>query len=227
MKRLFTKGGKYGDILWSLIAARRWSRDVGEPVDFCCMTACRMILDLIRQQPYIRNALHDPNWTGGCVSTLTGYDDVRNGSYSRPPDRHLAHFIASLTNLTLTDEDQTPWIAYNDVFPKQNFIAYGWNELYADRKAQFMRELTAAMPGVTFLNCSVVPWADVGQVIAKAKAFLGCRNSLFVVANGVGQKNIITYEPEPCRMNAMFSCPWGPERNVTVWQHAYEILKDL
>lgn len=227
MNRLFTKGAKNGDIVWSLLAARRWSRDCGEPVDFACMSVCEPLLDLIRQQPYIRKAFAVPSWVGGCVPDVNGYDDVRNGSYHRMPDKQLAHFIAETIQVQLKEEDQTPWIEFKDFYPPQSYVAYAWNHLHAERKALFIKELSEAMPETRFINCNEVPWGQVAQFIAKAKAFVGCRSCNFVIANGVGQKNIITFEPEEGRLNPIFGCPWGPEKNVPFWQNAYEIIKAI
>lgn len=234
--RLLTKGAKYGDILWAMVAARKWFHDCGEPIDFACMTLCAPILELIRQQPYIRQAYYLDHWKEGCSPTSSGpnplepltYDEIRHGSYHKFPDQQLARFIAQNIGFTLVDGDFSPWLRVPDgALSDAGCVAYAWNHLHPERKQQFTRELAQALPDVRFVDVTLRPWILAARTIQQAKCFLGCRSCNFVIANAVGQKHIITFEPEEGRLNPIFGCPTGPEQNVSVWQQAYEIIKAL
>ena len=222
MKILTTFSGKFGDILWSLPTVREISRDWGYQVDMGIMPAYESLLPLLKIQSYIKNAFVIPDWI--CIGSPhgdqpwcppetceKGYDKAYHLTYQRHPsvNEPLMDFIA-LQQMLALKEPVIPFLecGMNNMELKihysNNWIAYAFNDMYADLKNRYLEALKFGLPNMKFVNVLGLDWLNAAMTIKFATAFVGCRSSNYVLAHGVGQKNIIVYEPHPNRN------PFGP-----------------
>jgi hypothetical protein len=153
------------------------------------------------------------------------YENVYHLTYRHhpAPNQPLVDFIASQQGIVLP-EPVCPFISTGAaIFPAhaneadnqywdliltkagrwknkpEDFIAYSFNELYADQKGAFLNTLRSLLPDEQFIETNKLSWRMATFVIKSAKAFVGCRSSQYVLASGVGQANIFLYEPHPAR----------------------------
>ena len=239
MKTLCTFSGKFGDVLWSLPTVREIARSNG-PVDFAVMPAYRSLVTLLLEQEYIGNAFVIENWecTGSPYGDqpwnppeTPGYDIAFHLTYQTTPDEFLASYIARKAGIVL-QHPLEPFITIKDDLSDLygdfagNFVAVGFNDLYADQKETFVIALSQIFPDTLFLDTRQEPWIDAARIIKNARCFIGCRSALHVLAHGLGQKLLI-FEPHPHRAGDMpiFKCPWGTESQVKTVDEAMSVLK--
>lgn len=269
MKILCTFSGKIGDILWSLPTVRalreisEQSNSVSHPneatlvtLDFGIMPQYKSLIPLLNMQSYIDNAFTIDDWE--CIGSPwgdqpwepqhvpEGYDKVFHLTYQRHPSSNeaLIDFIAAQQGLKLTDP-MVPFIharQYEGELKKhfRKVICYAFNELYSVEKAAFYNTLVHISAGeFLFSDVSKYSWVTAVDAIANCLTFVGCRSSNYVVANGVGQRNIFIYEPHPSRnmtgpLGYTFSNPHAtaiesplgmpPEQSAAL---AYNYIKEL
>ena len=105
-----------------------------------------------------------------------------------------------------------------------NYITYSFNPSYPTQKAQFLAAVLAHCNdeknhtydrglAIDVGQCS---WKVAAALIRDSVCFLGCRSANYVLAHGVGQKHIFTYEPDPARHQAgsfgdVFRNPYNTE----------------
>lgn len=164
------------------------------------------------------------------------YDEIHHLTYRHHPARNqpLIDFIAQGDGIQL----QSPVCPFIDIskqwwlYPETeadkareimtdagrftDYVAYSFNDMYAEQKKVFYDELTRKL-GYTFLvRTDNLSWKIAAVVIARAIAFVGCKSSQHVLAHGVGQKNVFIYEPHPARhvqgsFGTTFSNPYATE----------------
>jgi|SRR5580692_5757513 hypothetical protein len=219
-KTLVTFSGKIGDVLWSLPTVRQISKNTGVKVSMGIMPQYKSLLPLLKGQHCIENAFVIENWicTGSPagdqpweapLDTLEHYDEVYHLTYRNHPmgNQPLVDFIAQQQHISL-DEPVCPFIDCREFgeYP-QTYIAYAFNDMYKDLKDRYIStlssllgksSLTTSTP-IVFQDVSQTPFGIVKYVIKNALCFVGCRSANWVIAHGVGQKNIIVFEPHPHR----------------------------
>lgn len=228
---LCTFSGKFGDILWSLPTVRAISQVQGCKVDFGMMPDYSSLIPLLAEQPYIMNAfvirdwvrLHsnygDQPWLPP-NSAYQAYDHVFHLTYRGHPGisaKRLAliDFIADQQGFLL--KDPIPFLSVSaKSFPDMEYVAYCFNEQYVAEKKIFFTTLTAKFPDLAFINTEELDWVTATATIRDAVAFVGCKSANYVLAHGVGQKNIFVYDPHPSRnvhghLGDVFSCPYNAE----------------
>lgn len=249
-KVLATFSGCNGDILWSLPTVRQISKIHNAKVDMGIMPAYKSLLPLLQLQPYICTAFVVEDWvcTGSPCGDQPWqppkrieehYEKVYHLTYRRHPygNESLIDFIAWQQGLTL-EEPVVPFISYGDVDisyvtnVSKGYIAYAFNESYAPEKQQFM-DLVKTEVGrhwtlSAFINLNKdsfvntpIPWIDSAAIIKNALCFIGCKSANYVLAHGVGQENIILYEPHPNRhsqgnFGQVFSNPHWKETTTPI-----------
>lgn len=227
-KILCTFSGKLGDILWSLPTVRKLAQIHGAPVDLGIMPQYVSLLSLLEHQEYIDKAFVIDNWIlqHSChgdqpweAPSLQGYDKTYHLAYRRHPrsNEPLIDFIAMQQGLVL-DEPVVPFINQNKWFAiptteyeKElarslsafdlrfgDYVAIAFNVDYAPEKLLFLQTLFGD-GNVVFVDVTKLSWDIAAFVIASASCYIGDRSSNWVLANGVGQKNIFIYEPHPNR----------------------------
>jgi len=218
MEVLVTFSGKAGDILWSLPTVRHISTMLGVKVSMGVMPAYESLVPLLKSNSYIQDAFTIPEWiTTGSPhgdqpwqpqndDTLQKeYDSVYHLTYRSHPhgNQPLIDFVAQQQNITLP-EPVCPFIDSKDWEPyKETYIAYAFNEMYKDQKETFLGCLSAMLGTsglssyipVEFVDVSKLEWNIAKYVIKYAVCFVGCKSANYVLANGVGQRNIFSYEP--------------------------------
>jgi len=162
------------------------------------------------------------------------YDEIHHLTYRHhpAPNQPLIDFIASSEGITL----KNPVVPFIDTGAKwwmfaeteadkilasmeirlTDYVAFSFNEMYAELKKRFYDSLVPRMNGTLMVKTDNLSWKVAAVVIANATAFVGCRSSQHVLAHGVGQKNIMIYEPHPHRHNqgmfgSTFTNPYGRE----------------
>jgi hypothetical protein len=217
-KRILTTfSGRFGDILWSLPTVREISKREGTKVDMGIMPQYKSLLPLLQMQPYIDTAFTIDDWI--CVGSPCGdqpwqppvrveehYEKSFHLTYRRHPQSNeaLIDFIAQQQGFELT-EPVVPFIETNFKYAYLRsantvFIAVAFNALYQAEKDAFRIKLKELLPeNIQYLDVLRLPWTDAAAAIKCALAFVGCRSSNFVLAHGVGQKNIFVFEPHPSR----------------------------
>lgn len=216
---LLTFGGKLGDILWSLSAARALSL-AGDIVDYAIMPAYGAVAPLMEQQPYIRrviklNGWHPVHTNCGAwpripSSIPTGYDEVHHLCYESRPVKPLILHALSVVGQPLSDPP-LPFLFVNDPAPTDRpVIAYGFNNDRMESKLKVLEFLKEHLKDCEFVDVAPMFFDVAARVIKTASFFLGCRSANYVVAHGVNQR-ILTVEPEAGRREELFSCPWGKE----------------
>jgi hypothetical protein len=103
-----------------------------------------------------------------------------------------------------------PFIEVPNGPSRPNIVAYAFNEMHHEAKETFLAGLRVRFPNLIFEDVSSLPFLEAAGAIKSASMFLGDRNANFVLAQGVGQR-CLTFEPEPGRRQAIFSCPLGTE----------------
>lgn len=216
---LLSFGGRHGDILWSLPAARALSL-AGETVDYAIMPAYGALATLMDQQPYIRKVIKLNDWHPAHTdcgawprippSVPTGYDTVYHLTYQTRPVKPLILHALSVVGQPLPDPP-LPFLFVKDPAPtSQPVIAYAFNQTAMEPKLQVLNLLKAELTDCEFVDVSKMFFDVAAMVIKAALFFLGCRSANYVVAHGVNQR-ILTVEPDGGRREALFSCPYGRE----------------
>jgi len=216
---LLTFGGKYGDILFSLSAARALSL-IGETVDYAIMPAYGAVATLMEQQPYIRKVIklngwhpvHTDCWAWPRIppSVPTGYDTVYHLTYESRPVKPLILHALSIVGQPLPDPP-LPFLFVKDPAPTSKpVIAYAFNGGLMEPKLRVLTLLQSSFTDCEFADVSTMFFDVAAMVIKTALFFLGCRSANYVMAHGVNQR-ILTVEPEGGRREALFSCPYGRE----------------
>jgi hypothetical protein len=218
MSALLTFSGKYGDILWSLLAAREKSRSLGQPVDFGVMPRYSAVLPLIHIQPYVRRAIAIDGWEQvhdgmGAQPRVPpqvpgGYSEVNHLTYASPPQEPLALHGLKMLGLPLP-QDPLPFI-YAEAEPEPDLVAYAWNDNYAAEKQSMLEFVQGVIPSARYADVRALPFDEAGRKISAARFFLGCRSSNWVVAAGLGKRCLI-YEPDGGRRTPIFGFPWAKE----------------
>lgn len=265
MKILCTFSGKIGDILWSLPTVRALREISEQPhsvshpnednlvtLDFGIMPQYKSLLPLLTMQSYIDNAFTINDWE--CIGSPCGdqpwepqhvpegYDKVFHLTYQRHPSSNeaLIDFIAAQQGLKLTDPI-VPFIHASKC--DGYYIAYAFNELYKPLKDAFLQQLQLLLiendSRIMLVDSTKLDWVQALSMIKSAVCFVGCRSSNYVIANGVGQRNIFIYEPHPSRnmtgpLGYTFSNPHAtaiesplgmpPEQSAVL---AYNYIKEL
>lgn len=232
-KVLCTFSGPNGDILWSLPTAKAIA-SLGEgKVDFAMMPDYEKLIPLIEAQPYIDKAFVVPDWSRWHSNhgdqpwqppkhIEEAYERSYHLTYRSHPGLGgvrlpLIDFTANQQGIKL--KDPLPFLTVPQVVDHDEFIefvAVAFNAQYVEVKAQFLKALEDKMPDVVFVDVTKLPWVKTANIIKNAIAFVGCRSSNYVIANGVGQKNIFTFEPHPSRnmyghLGDIFGCPYSRE----------------
>jgi len=230
---LCTFSGGFGDILWSLATVKEISKKHGTKVDMMIMPQYQSLSKLLSQQSYIRKAIINFDWI--CTGSPHGdqpweaplhsydlYDQVYHLTYRRHPGptEPLIDFIAAPHLIKL--ENPIPFIELpkNRVTMKVEgigvpYIAWCFNDMYVAEKKTFFDKLESDLypddfPKVMLIDTRELSWLDAAICIKNALAFIGCRSSNYVLAHGVGQKNILVYEPHPNRnANGYFGNTFG------------------
>lgn len=243
-KILCTFSGEYGDILWSLPTVRAVAQITDGKVDFACMPDYVSLLPLIQAQPYIDKAFVIPEWikwhsNHGAqpwhppkAQTNDIYERCFHLTYQSHPGLGgarlpLIDFTAHQQGMKLKDPLPFLFVPFveedkcGDVEFKRlcdGVVAVAFNAQYVELKKQFMDELYRhpKMKRTGFVDTTVYPWLEAAKEIKNATCFIGCRSSNYVIANGVGQKNIFTFEPHPARnmygqLGDIFGCPYNSE----------------
>lgn len=216
---LLTFSGKFGDVMWSLPAARELSRH-GWTVDFATMDQFKAVHDLLRRQPYLRSVFSIPKWVmehDGCgawprvpPSVPDGYDRVVHLTYERRPTKPLILHAFEQLGLAVP-QNPVPFLhGFEQVPEMPPFVAYAFNEAWLAPKTHVLNALFSALPNVSFVPVAVKPFVQAAETIKAARFFLGCRSANYVLATGLGQR-CLSVEPEPGRREEIFSCPWGRE----------------
>lgn len=241
MNILCTFPGKIGDILWSLATVKEISLQNDRRVDMAIMPQYLDLIPLLNMQSYIRRAFVIPNWKiehsmwgdqpweapwSGCVleDDVVEYDQKFHLGYRQHPPRGvpLIDFIAQQQGLTLT-QPVIPFIEARvsghqpaSVVPR--YIAYAFNAEYADLKTYVRDKVRDTFPAIELIDTTQLPWPEAARKLKSESCYcyIGCRSSNHVLANGVGQKNIIIYEPHPNRnggggFGSTFTCPYNKE----------------
>src|ERR1700756_4671523 len=226
-KLLCTFSGKFGDVLWSLPTVRQISRLHGTPVDMGIMPQYRSLLTLLQLQPYIDRAFTVENWI--CMGSPwgdqpwqppadveEGYEKVYHLTYRNHPSSTpyaLVDFIAWQQGIAL-EEPVCPFIMLPDEQPwfTTPMVTYAFNELCAEEKKPFLDKLVETYPDIRdkMVNVAHEPWTRAAGMIRDSVAFIGCRSSNLVLANGVGQTRIFVYEPLLWRTAYLYSNPHMP-----------------
>lgn len=252
MKILCTFSGRFGDILFSLPTVRQISRNYGTRVDMGIMPSYKTLLPLLKRQSYIQNTFTIDNWfcTGSpCgdqpweapLDMLPGYDKVYHLTYRYHPhgNNPLIDFIAGQQSLVL-DEPIVPFIETLDFPPyKETYIAFAFNDQYHEQKTRFLECLSSNLgrtglssgTEIRFFDVSKSEWSWARYGIKHALCFVGCRSANWVLANGVGQKNIIVYDPDLSRhpqaqFGSTFTNPHWPEISIPL-NHTPEQAADM
>lgn len=230
-KVLCTFSGGYGDILWSLATVRELSKRYGTPVDMMVMPKYESLLPLLKEQSYIKEATINTSWI--CTGQPHGdqpweapvpteiYDQIYHLTYRRHPlpTESLIDFIAAPHLVHLSWQlNPIPFIEVPEHKMVIPYIAYAFNDMYPELKNTiklFVKQMAFDLD-CGFLGTSELPWTESAAVIRDAMCFIGCRSSNYVIAHGVGQKNILVYEPHPSRSalgmyGKTFGNPYWPE----------------
>jgi len=216
---LLSFGGKYGDILWSLSAARALCNS-GDTIDYAIMPAYGAVAPLIEQQPYIRKVITLNDWHVAHTNcgawpripptVPTGYDRVYHLTYESRPVKPLILHALSVVGQPLPDPP-LPFLFVKDPAPTTKpVIAYAFNHDRMEPKLQVLNLLKENFQDCEFVDVSKMFFDVAARVIKTALFFLGCRSANYVVAHGVNQR-ILTVEPDGGRREALFSCPYGRE----------------
>ena len=245
MRTLCTFSGKFGDILWSLATVDAIGKMLGEYVDFACMPQYESLIPLIQAQPYVEKAFTIPEWV--CTGSphgdqpwqppqtvnLRSYDRQYHLTYKGHPGitpgmprMPLIDFIAWQQGIKFV-KSPVPFLTYDCVLPTWTspevfgvgFVAYAFNSDYADQKKRFLESVEQAGTGLNFVDVGKQSWLMASLLLKRAVAFVGCRSANWVLACGVGQKNIFTYEPNPARnkwgmFGDVFGCPYVDEQTL-------------
>ena len=106
--------GKIGDLLFSLPTARYLSELYGVPVDVYTSPYCRVALDVVACQPYVRKAVvveeyvadhYDMGVQPWEMPVPPGYDHVYQLGFRDHPDRHTIRFVAHQLGFPEPDPD--------------------------------------------------------------------------------------------------------------------------
>jgi hypothetical protein len=216
-KVLCTFSGKFGDILWSLPTAREIARKYFEPVDFEIMPAYESLTELITNQDYINCCSVNQGWH--CEGSPHGdqpwlpqnheslehmYEHIYHLTYKSHPGiggeyLPLVDFIAKQAGFPFVN-NPIPFIDINTDNIDDEFmhVAYAFNNDYKSEKDIFLETVIRSV-NTKFVDVSKLSWQRAAEVIHTAIAFIGCRSSNWVIANGLGHRNIFIYEPNPAR----------------------------
>ena len=223
MKILCSFSGKFGDILWSLPTVRHIARLYDTSVEFMIMPTYLSLTPLLEQQSYISKVIVNDAWlcTGSphgdqpwCPQNDTeiswGYDKVFHLGYRYHPGIHytgkaVIDFLAAQQNFIL-EEPVCPFIEVTS--EPGECIAYAFNLEYANEKHIFWSKFKKAI-NLPVVDVTTLPWHASAEIIKSAIAFIGDRSSNYVIANGVAQKNLFTYEPNPSRNYRAFNNVFG------------------
>lgn len=232
---LCTFSGKYGDILWSLATVKAISEMLGECVDMAVMPQYESLMPLLRSQPYISRAFVIPEWqcTGSPHGDQPGVPPQTELVRQYTRQFHLAyqgHPGITAQRMSLVDfiafqqgmkfvKNPVPFIDTFEYKLKIPYVAYAFNAEYHELKQNFKQMAMSGTPEFEWKNCSGLPWKEAALCIKNAQAFVGCRSANWVLACGVGQKRIFTYEPNPARskhgmFGDVFGCPYVNEQSA-------------
>lgn len=191
---------------------------------FGIMPQYELLLPLLNSQSYIDKAIIIRDWI--CTGSPWGdqpweapvpegiFDKVFHLTYQRHPNANeaLIDFIAAQQELRLTSP-VVPFIECHPVVKEQEyveeivldpFIAFAFNGMYQEEKKRFLDKLTDNFgkqqpKKLQFIDSSYFSFEQAAYMIKDAICFIGCRSSNYVIAHGVGQRNIFIYEPHPSR----------------------------
>jgi hypothetical protein len=219
MRILLTFSGKFGDILWSLPAAREFFRR-GHGVDLATMPKYAAIHPLVESQPYINKVFSLPDWSfrdDGCgaqpwepPSVPPGYDEVHHLTYRARPTMPLIEHAPNFLGIQL-GEPVLPFIYVKPVKRDSRLVAYSWRSTtFGGHKQNPFDGIWERNPQIRWVETTGMPFEEAAKVIAGAAMFLGCRSSNYVIAHGVGQR-CLTFETITGACEPIFSCPYGTE----------------
>lgn len=79
------------------------------------------------------------------------------------------------------------------------YVAIGFNEQYKSVKEHFLTDLRESLDKINIKTVEVTSydWCKATELIYHALAFVGCRSSNYVIAHGLGQRNIFVFDPHP------------------------------
>lgn len=205
------------------------------------MPAYESLLDLLMDQEYIHFSTINKQWI--CEGSPHGdqpwlpqnwetinklYDHVYHLTYKAHPGiggeaLPLIDFIAKQQEINLAETNPVPFILCPYMYSDLNLtdinghVAYSFNDDYKEDKGIFLSSLQEQVQ-IKFIDVSKLSWQRAAYLIHTAIAFIGCRSANWVLANGVGQKNIFTYEPNPARhKEGRFGHIFG---NPYVWEES-------
>lgn len=227
---LATFSGKFGDILWALPTVRELTWKVG-PVELGIMPQYISLLPLLNRQPYIERAEAIENWR--CEGSPYGdqpweapvragkYEIVYHLTYRRHPvGMSLMQWTAMQVGIQLENRPGgvLPFIHVGKNGEDQweeEVVAWAFNDSDRERKTDFVKRLeqvTERKTGIKakWINVQGLSWVDAARVIRRARFFVGCRSSNYVLAHGLGQR-VLCFEPNPARRGPVFGCPYGQE----------------
>ena len=247
MKVICTFSGKFGDILWSLVTVKAITQVVGQMhVDMAIMPQYESLLPLIQDQPYIGEAFVIPEWicTGSPHGDQPWLPPRRFADYDRQyhltykghpgitpglPRMALIDFIAWQQGIKFV-QNPVPFIDAIEYKLKVPYIAYAFNSDVAEIKERFLewaqRLTKEQVPEYDWRDVTKLGWKGAAVAIKNAMAFVGCRSANWVLACGVGQKNIFIYEPNAARnkhgmFGDVFGCPYVKEHTVDPYQEQW------
>lgn len=232
---LCTFSGKFGDILWSLPTVKQISIMRGEKVDFFMMPYYESLCELIARQSYVENcgvisdwvrehSNHgDQPWQPQNLEFENKYEKVYHLTFRghpgiSAPSMPLIDFIAWQQGIKL--QEPIPFIEVEnypvtDEVPNPS-VVMSFNEQYREMKDEFIEEFRRLTVGVGIIDMTTKSWSLAAWEAKHAVAYIGDRSSNWVIANGVGQNNIITYEPHQARhasggLGKVFGNPYSKE----------------
>ena len=207
---LCTFSGRFGDILWSLPTVRALSKQVGKKVDLGIMPAYAGLLPLLNRQNYIQEAFVMNDWIleGSPFGDQPWkapepekYKKVWHLTYRYHPNgMSLMEFIATQHAISF-GRTPIPFINVTRTIGRHpmRYISYAFNDYDSGAKESFLGKLEDGLGDVSFVDVSKMPWDHAADAIYYSTAFVGCRSANWVLAAGVGKKNIITFETHPNR----------------------------
>ena len=231
-KVLTTFSGPNGDILWAMPTVRAISQMVNEPVDFALMSTYESLIPLIEDQPYVDKAFAGKGWyrehsNFGDQPWLPpkevweSYERVYHLTYRGHPGltakrMPLIDFTADQQGIKLIDPLPFLTVRNQETKYEKQSVVYAFNQQYADLKEKFISKVISLSPDLYFINAAKLSWESAAQEIAYSLCFIGCRSANYVLAHGVGQKNIFTFEPNSSRnalghLGDVFGCPYARE----------------
>lgn len=141
----------------------------------------------------------------GPFNCQVGYKKCWHLGFRTHPGLEITHkkmalidFIAWQQGITF-NQSPIPFLQVNSTFTGAPYIAIGFNEQYKHLKDTFVENLTDELKKISLcvIDVTKFPWFNAAGSIYHALGFIGCRSSNYVIAHGIGQRNIMVFDPHP------------------------------